>query len=187
MLRLLFLPPFLYLSDRYRTEPENLPLLLMILTIIVLASLTDFLDGFIARRFHLTSRLGRYLDPFSDKVVTIGALLILVLYYSLPLWIFLYYIVREFLGVTGGLYIYFRMGIQGKPNWWGKSGVAITALTVFWYILTPYLRTTLEEGHWLLRPELAVYLLAFVLTGGILTYSYTYLPTIFSHIRERKN
>lgn len=182
--RVLFLPPFVYLSDLYSHDPKRIDFLMTILGIILLVTLTDFLDGFLARRWNQVTPLGQYLDPLCDKIVTVSSLVVLTAYFSYPVWMLLYYVFRELLGFFGGAYIYLKMGVQGKPNLWGKLGVGIVSISVIWYIFQPWLRVTLPVEHPLLHPELSVYSLAFVLTGGILSYSWTYLPMIFSAKRN---
>lgn len=182
--RIFLLPPFLFFSIQFQAQPERLDLLLINLGLVILGMVTDFLDGFLARLLKQESPLGQYLDPIGDKIVTTGSFIILVLYYSYPLWMFLYFLFREALGTFGGTYIYLRHGVLGKPNWWGKWGVGIIGVTVFWYIPQPYLNHHLEPGHILLKPWISIYILAFVLTGGIFSYARTYLPLVFLAKRD---
>ena len=179
VLRIFLLPPFLYLSIDYVSRPHRLDLLIAILGLAIVAMVTDFLDGFLARLLKQESPLGQYLDPISDKIVTIGAFAILVNYYSYPFWMFVFYIFREVLGTLGGGYLYLRHGILGKPNWWGKWGVGLVGLSVLWYIPQPYLALHIPEDHFLLKPWISVYILAGVIAGGIISYGRTYLPVIF--------
>ena len=57
----------------------------VILIIFILASITDYLDGFLARKYNLTSELGRILDPIADKVLTLSTLVILIYINSAPI------------------------------------------------------------------------------------------------------
>ncbi len=63
--------------------------------IFLLASLTDYFDGFIARRFKLESSFGRFLDPIADKVLVCGALIMLISLDRVPAWIVMLIITRE--------------------------------------------------------------------------------------------
>src|SRR5512139_224818 len=63
--------------------------------IFLLASLTDFFDGFIARRFRLESSFGRFLDPIADKVLVTTALIMLIALDRVPAWIVMLIISRE--------------------------------------------------------------------------------------------
>ncbi len=66
----------------------------------VLASATDWLDGYLARRWHQTSPLGALLDPIADKVLILGAFLAFVQLRFIPAWMVLIVVLREFL-ITG--------------------------------------------------------------------------------------
>ena len=66
------------------------------LGLFLLASLTDFLDGFIARRLHLVTRLGKLLDPAADKILTSAAFISLVELGLAPAWMVVVIIAREF-------------------------------------------------------------------------------------------
>jgi len=66
------------------------------LGVFLLAALTDFLDGFIARRRKLVTRLGKLLDPAADKILTSAAFISLVALNIAPAWIVMIIIAREF-------------------------------------------------------------------------------------------
>ena len=63
--------------------------------IFLVASLTDFFDGFIARRFRLESSFGQFLDPIADKVLVTAALIMLISLDRVPAWIVMLIITRE--------------------------------------------------------------------------------------------
>ena len=63
--------------------------------IFFIASLTDFFDGFIARRFKVESSFGRFLDPIADKVLVTAALIMLIALGRVPAWIVMLIISRE--------------------------------------------------------------------------------------------
>lgn len=183
--RVLTVPLFAYYSIRYTESPENRTLLLIVLGVTFIGFFSDFLDGFIARRFHQQSALGQYLDPVSDKIVTISALVILVLYYRFPVWMLAIYILRELFGTMGGAYLYLAHGVLGKPNWWGKWGIALVSLIVVWYIVQPTLALHLDTGHILRKPILAVYVLLVVLIMGMLVYMRTYWHYFFTEKKSQ--
>lgn len=66
------------------------------LGLFLLAALTDWLDGFIARRFGLITRLGKLLDPAADKILTSAAFISLVEMGSAPAWVVVAIVAREF-------------------------------------------------------------------------------------------
>ncbi|RJQ22244.1 MAG: CDP-diacylglycerol--glycerol-3-phosphate 3-phosphatidyltransferase [Nitrospiraceae bacterium] len=89
--RILIIVPFILVA------PEK-PLLGAVL--FAVASLTDFLDGYLARRSQQVTKLGILLDPIADKLLVISALIVLVDMEFVPAWIAIVIIAREFI-VTG--------------------------------------------------------------------------------------
>ena len=80
----IFLSPFLWIfTEIYTKNPEYLWLIITTTCIIVL---TDFFDGFIARKFGQVTPLGQYLDPLADKIAVISALFLIYVYRDFPLW-----------------------------------------------------------------------------------------------------
>lgn len=100
LLRVLLIPVFIYFLSSY--TPFNLPLgdrALIAAGIFFIASLTDWLDGYIARRTGQITKLGKLFDPIADKLLTSSALILLV-GQGVPAWIAIVIIGREF-AVTG--------------------------------------------------------------------------------------
>ncbi|MEN6622765.1 MAG: CDP-diacylglycerol--glycerol-3-phosphate 3-phosphatidyltransferase, partial [Smithella sp.] len=85
----------------------------------ILAGITDGLDGFVARRFQLTSRLGLYLDPIADKLLVSSVLIALTYYHRIPLWITILLVCREFI-INGLRSFYAIEGITIYPSFTGK-------------------------------------------------------------------
>lgn len=171
--RVLLLPPVVWLTVRY-VETPTVPLLVALLVLALLATLTDFFDGFLARRLHQETIVGRYLDPVCDKIVILGAFTLLVLYFDFPLWVFALYILREIIGVWLGTFLYFRRNHQGRPNLFGKIGVGLASAVTAWYYAVPCLRTRLHEGDPLLDPMPAVWAFLVVQGMGAVAYFRSY-------------
>ncbi|EMF44086.1 CDP-alcohol phosphatidyltransferase, partial [Leptospira interrogans serovar Lora str. TE 1992] len=85
--RVFLLPFFITFTKTYISSPDKTEFLLYAILTCILAVLTDYLDGFLARLLHQESVLGRYLDPICDKIVTIGGLSVIVHYFRFPIWI----------------------------------------------------------------------------------------------------
>ena len=96
------------------------------LAIFVIASLTDFIDGYIARHYNQTSDFGKFLDPLADKLLTLAAMAMYCEWEIFPAWALMIVLTREF--AVSGL----RMvaGPKGKVIAAGKSGKFKTASTM---------------------------------------------------------
>lgn len=176
--RVFLVPPFITYSIDYARNPSFETFFYPAL-ICAIAVLTDYLDGKIARLLNQQTVLGRYLDPVCDKIVTLTGLGIIVFYFDFPLWILAIYLVRELMGVWFGGYLYFKRGLQGKPNWWGKLGVGIVALSVLWYMALPLLETIPGLPGFFFHPEWSGYLLLVVLVLGVVGYFQRYWQIVF--------
>jgi CDP-diacylglycerol--glycerol-3-phosphate 3-phosphatidyltransferase len=88
--RLVLVPPIILLLFFPGKAPSAIAALLFFI-----ASLTDFFDGFIARRFQLESSFGRFLDPIADKVLVTSALIMLIALDRVEAWIVMLIISRE--------------------------------------------------------------------------------------------
>jgi CDP-diacylglycerol--glycerol-3-phosphate 3-phosphatidyltransferase len=93
------------------------------LGIFILASITDYIDGHIARKYNQVSDFGKFLDPLADKLLTIAAMTMFCQWGSFPAWALMIVLTREF--AVSGL----RMvaGPKGKVIAAGKSGKFKTA------------------------------------------------------------
>lgn len=88
--------------------------------IFVLASITDKLDGSIARKYNLITTFGKFLDPLADKILVISAMVMLVEFVKLPAWIPIIVLAREFI-VSGYRLVAVEKGGQViAANIWGK-------------------------------------------------------------------
>lgn len=116
---------------------------------LVLAAYTDFLDGFIARKFHQTSELGRIIDPISDKLLQCaGAAALCVTLWEFPLiWsMFAVFVFKEFIMFLE----LFIMAADGKSfqraHWYGKLSTFVFYLALGNLIVgTPFLMELTEE------------------------------------------
>ena len=87
--------------------------------VFIIASLTDFLDGKIARSRHLVTDFGKFMDPLADKLLVCSALIMLTAEGSLPAIAVLIIIAREFI-ISGFRLIAADKGIVIAASWWGK-------------------------------------------------------------------
>ena len=90
------------------------------------AAVSDLLDGFIARRFHLTSRLGAALDPIADKLNMFVATVILAMQELVPLWLAIAIVLRDVVIVVGAAVFRAITGsIEFKPTMISKVNTAL--------------------------------------------------------------
>ena len=88
-------------------------------TIFVIASFTDMLDGKIARKYNLVTNFGKFMDPLADKLLVCSALICPVEMGRLPAWIVIVIIAREFI-ISGFRLVASDNGIVIAASYWGK-------------------------------------------------------------------
>ena len=89
------------------------------LAIFIIASLTDFLDGQIARKYNLVTNFGKFMDPLADKLLVCAALICLVELERIPAWIVIVIMSREFI-ISGFRLIASDNGVVIAASYWGK-------------------------------------------------------------------
>ena len=90
------------------------------LAIFVIASLTDMLDGKIARKYNLVTNFGKFMDPLADKLLVCSALIALSDLNRIPAWIVIVIIARDFI-ISGFRLIAAEKGIVIAAGWWERS------------------------------------------------------------------
>ena len=89
------------------------------LALFVVASLTDLLDGHIARKYNLVTNFGKFVDPLADKLLVCAAMICLVETGKIPSWVVIIIISREFI-ISGFRLIASDNGIVIAASYWGK-------------------------------------------------------------------
>lgn len=92
--------------------------------ILGISGLTDVLDGIIARHFHMTTELGKILDPFADKLTQAAVCVCLVLGQVAPWWLFVIFI-AEFLMIVAGARMLHAGKTLSSAKWFGKLGTVV--------------------------------------------------------------
>ena len=124
LVRVAFIPVYMLLM--YLSGGQSGPWMWGAFSLFVVASLTDFLDGYIARKYNQVSDFGKFLDPLADKLLTIAAMVMFCEWDGIfPAWALMIVLTREF-AVTG-----LRLVAVGKGNviaagWSGKVKTAST-------------------------------------------------------------
>ncbi|HCT91858.1 MAG TPA: CDP-diacylglycerol--glycerol-3-phosphate 3-phosphatidyltransferase [Lachnospiraceae bacterium] len=116
MLRMILIPFFLaFLMGGFPVEGGKW----IALAIFVVASLTDTLDGYLARRDNLVTNFGKFMDPLADKLLVCSALIAFVDMKVIPTWIVMIIIAREFI-ISGFRLVASDNGIVIAAGIWGK-------------------------------------------------------------------
>ncbi|HIW93444.1 MAG TPA: CDP-diacylglycerol--glycerol-3-phosphate 3-phosphatidyltransferase [Candidatus Flavonifractor merdipullorum] len=114
LLRILMIPVFLVIL--YMDFPYHQ---YVALVVFILASATDFVDGYLARRDHMVTDFGKFMDPLADKMLVMSAMLWFVEVGRMPAWALLIVVVREF-AVSGLRLIAVDNGRVIAAAWSGK-------------------------------------------------------------------
>ena len=99
------------------------------LAIFAVASLTDLLDGKIARKYNLVTNFGKFMDPLADKLLVCSAMICLVDLKLIPVWVVLIIIAREFI-ISGFRLVASDNGIVIAASYWGKFKTTFQMLMV---------------------------------------------------------
>ncbi len=89
------------------------------LAIFVIATITDKLDGTIARKYNMITSFGKFMDPIADKLLVCSALVCLTALGEIPAWVVIIIIAREFI-ISGIRLIAAENGVAIAASWWGK-------------------------------------------------------------------
>jgi len=100
----------------------------------IVASLTDMLDGKIARKYNLVTNFGKFMDPLADKLLVCSALICLVELKELPAWMVIIIISREFI-ISGFRLVASDNGVVIAASYWGKFKTTFQMIAVVLLIL----------------------------------------------------
>ena len=131
VLRILLVPVFVTLLVYRKAGPAVL--------VFAAAAFTDLLDGWVARRHGLSSRLGAFLDPLADKMLLVASFATLTYLKVLPAWIMIVVVSRDAILMLGALVVHMVGGrIYPRPSLAGKLATFFQILTVLAGLLTRY-------------------------------------------------
>ena len=155
LIRVVMIP--LYMVLMYLSAGEPNVWMWLALAVFILASLTDFVDGQIARKCNQVSDFGKFLDPLADKLLTIAAMTMFCQWGKFPAWALMIVLTREF-AVTGLRLVAVGKGTVIAAGWSGKIKTASTmiglcALMAFptidwlnWTVIAVIVVTTVYSG-----------------------------------------
>jgi cardiolipin synthase len=132
------------------------------LTVFLVASLTDSLDGLIARLANQRTKLGTYLDPMADKLLLTASFLTLAILKVIPIWAAVIVVSRDLILILGALILHLTQASQEiSPTFLGKSTTVVQLV----YIALVLLIAMLHGSTVSLWPVLAVTIGLTVLSG----------------------
>ncbi len=160
--------PFFIGFTHYYTEEGNEWLRLAAIVTFAVASISDGLDGYIARRYNQRSELGAILDPLGDKLLLLSAIIMLSLhsnYYftRIPAWLTTTAIGRDVIILIGMVVIHYTVGkVTVRPRAVGKVATVIQMAVIVWILM--------KWDRWDSRPLLGLEISAalFTATSGLL-------------------
>ncbi len=120
--------PFFVLTLLY-DGGENQTLRYVAAAIFIIASLTDMLDGKIARKYNLVTNFGKFMDPLADKLLVCSALICLVELKELPAWMVIVIISREFI-ISGFRLVGSDNGVVIAARYWRKFKTTFQMIAV---------------------------------------------------------
>lgn len=155
LVRIAFIPAFMVLMYLSGGNPNMW--MWLSLAVFIVASLTDYIDGYIARKWNQVTDFGKFLDPLADKLLVIAAMVMFCQWGSFPAWALMIVLAREF-AVTGLRLVAVGKGKVIAAGWSGKIKTASTmiglcAMMVFpqeqlicWIVIGVIVVTTLYSG-----------------------------------------
>ena len=155
MARVAMIPAFL--ATMYLSQGQAGAWMYLSLAIFIIASLTDFVDGYIARHYNQTTDFGKFLDPLADKLLTIAAMAMFCEWGVFPAWALMVILTREF-AVSGLRMVASQKGSVIAAGWSGKVKTASTMVglcammalpgisVLNWVVIIMIVATTLYSG-----------------------------------------
>ena len=128
-IRVVLIPVFMVLAYRHTPGCD-----VAALAVYVIACITDFIDGKLARAWNQVTNFGKFMDPVADKLLVMAALLIFVEDGTISAWMVAIILGREFL-VSSLRMVAAAQGSVIAANYWGKVKTAITMVTLIFLLL----------------------------------------------------
>lgn len=136
----------------------------------IIASLTDMLDGKIARKYNLVTNLGKFMDPLADKLLVCSALICMIELRELPAWMVIIIISREFI-ISGFRLVASDNGVVIAASYWGKFKTTFQMIGVVLLIFNiPALSTLTTIIVWIALALTVISLVDYIVkNAGVLT------------------
>ncbi|MDM8533064.1 CDP-diacylglycerol--glycerol-3-phosphate 3-phosphatidyltransferase [Clostridiaceae bacterium HSG29] len=158
VLRILLIPVFLFVL--LSNMPNNS---IIALAIFIVASFTDFLDGYLARSMNLVTKLGKFLDPLADKLLVISAMLAFIEIGLLSSTVVFIIVSRELI-ISVFRAIAASEGIVIAASWWGKLKTNSQILMIVILLLNNYIPISISKY---LNPSIILIATLFTVFSGV--------------------
>ena len=136
------------------------------LTLFVVASVTDWFDGYLARKNNLVTNFGKFMDPLADKLLVCSAMICMIDLKRLPAWFVIIIIAREFI-ISGFRLIAAENGIVIAANYWGKFKTASQMIMIILLILH-------FDGIFVILEQIFIWLSLALTIISLITYIWQY-------------
>ncbi len=134
---------FVFLSLIYK---EGLVFKIGASVVFGIASLTDFFDGYYARKYNLITAFGKIMDPVADKFLILSAFFVFTQMQLIPIWIFMMITIREFL-ITGLRFIAMRHGTVLAAEKSGKVKTVVQVAAIVFFLIFIILTELTVKGR----------------------------------------
>ena len=136
----------------------------------IIASLTDMLDGKLARTYNLVTNFGKFMDPLADKLLVCSALICMIELRELPAWMVIIIISREFI-ISGFRLVASDNGVVIAASYWGKFKTTFQMIGVVLLIFNiPALSTLTTIIVWIALALTVISLVDYIVkNAGVLT------------------
>ena len=168
-LRIILIPFFMYnyiIVDNYEGA---------IITLIIM-ELSDFLDGFIARKFNLITDWGKIIDPVADKLLQLSLLVVLAYNFKFAVSVLVLFIVKEVISGILALWSIKRSKIVEGARFWGKIATVVFYLSALFLVLFPNTNENLANG--------LLFITALFLLFAFIKYSIFFISIIINHKKK---
>jgi cardiolipin synthase len=151
------------------------------LLVFFIASLTDFFDGYVARKFNQQSKLGRTLDPAADKILTTASFIVMALphpnFPSIPVWLAIVVVGRDVVILLGSWIIYRLTKFKDfKPTTSGKVNTFLELGLIVWFLWF----------HWMGRFTMILPLCYLIVLGSVIVSAASYVQLGVKVLREHR-
>lgn len=160
--RVILIPLFVFFL---LSKPDDFIFRMIALSIFIVASLTDMLDGKIARKYNFITNFGKFADPLADKLLVCSAMICLIETGQIPSWVVIIIIAREFI-ISGFRLIASDKGVVIAANYFGKFK------TVFQMLMVIVMVANLNIPYWTLIGNILMYIALFLTILSLVVYMY---------------